>query len=261
MEAVHVAYLFLAGALLHRLYLYRLIRPYLPVIVLAFLVYRYTHRAENGGETILSLSLSLLNSLFRTHCPCLSFLLGDLLGLLLLSHLLSLIHQATNWNIRGLFRALTDWGFSLVKDFSPVKKTLDGEREKLESSFDKDLKLKGRALGLVNNELPEKAMGKEEILSLIKGATAKEDVIWEKGHLSGAVYNGQRHHIDFLNQVIPHTSSTPPLPLPLTPPLPPLLLLLSGVLALLHLQSSSPGCLAIGHEIRIRSHRYGCFTR
>jgi glutamate/tyrosine decarboxylase-like PLP-dependent enzyme len=106
---------------------------------------------------------------------------------------------------------LTEWGFNLVKDFSFVKGTLEKEQNKLEQSFDKELKLKARALGDTNSELPSKGMSHEEILSLMSKVVEKENVIWEKGHLSGSVYHGQHGHKDFLNKCFGFYSLSNPL--------------------------------------------------
>jgi hypothetical protein len=202
--------------LLQRLYVYRSLRPYRFIVIAGFLAYRYIH-ATKSDVSILQM-IGLLVDEFKAHCGgCahshakLLLIVKDLLGLILLSQIASFFYHLTNWNINGAFKDLTDYGFNLVKDLSFVKGTLEHEQQKLESSFDKDLKIKSRALGDINNELPAKGLGKDEILKLIESSTAKEDIIWQKGHISGAVYNGNKDHIDFLNKCYSYYSIANPL--------------------------------------------------
>jgi hypothetical protein len=209
LDLQHFTYLFFGAVVLHRLYIYRLVRPYKFLLIIAFLGYRFSQGGNQ--ESLLSLLQQLVEKITSTASPSVSLVVKDLLGLILVNELIALIYDTTNWNLRGLFKFITDYFFDLVKDLSFIKGTLEHEQVKLEQSFDKDLKIKSRAIGVMNTELPEKAMSKEEILSLIKATTVKEDVIWEKGHLSGAVYNGQRPHIDFLNQCYSYYSISNPL--------------------------------------------------
>ena len=71
--------------------------------------------------------------------------------------------------------------------------------------------MKTRALGTQNTILPEKGLAHEEILSLMSNAVEKENVIWEKGHLSGSVYHGQHEHQNFLTKCFAHYSLSNPL--------------------------------------------------
>ncbi len=51
------------------------------------------------------------------------------------------------------------------------------------------------------NELPKEGIPKQEILDLLSKILNKENYKWEKGFVSGAVYHGEKDHIDFLNNV------------------------------------------------------------
>jgi hypothetical protein len=210
LDLQHFTYIFLGAIVLHRFYIYRLIRPYKFILVVGFLAFRFSH-AENATD-LLSLMQQLIEKLTsHWHHAGLSLVLKDIVGLILMNEILSLSYDVTNWNLRGFFKFSTDYAFDLVKDFSFVKGTLEHEQNKLEQSFDKDLKLKSRAIGVMNTELPAHGVKKEEILNLIQTAIKKEDVIWEKGHLSGAVYNGQKDHIEFLNKCYSFYSISNPL--------------------------------------------------
>jgi len=95
---------------------------------------------------------------------------------------------------------VTDYGFNLVKDLPFVKGSLQEEQEKMEKSIDKDLKTKSRSIGQALTALPNKGMSHNEVVQLIDDVVTKENVVWQKGHLSGGVYSGQKEHVDFLNQ-------------------------------------------------------------
>lgn len=131
--------------------------------------------------------------------------------MVLLQQVVSFTYHLTNWNFHGFFKFATDYGFNLVKDLSFVKGTLEVEQVKLEQSFDKDLKVRSRAIGEVSRSLPEKGLQKKAIISLIEKTVKSEHEIWENGHLSGAVYGGQQDHIDFLNQCYSYYSIANPL--------------------------------------------------
>ncbi len=61
------------------------------------------------------------------------------------------------------------------------------------------------------SSLPTEGRAKEKILSEIKEITSLEESSWQKGYVSGAVYHGDREHIDFLNQVYAIQSQSNPL--------------------------------------------------
>lgn len=59
--------------------------------------------------------------------------------------------------------------------------------------------------------LPARGAPRAELLALIRGLSERERERWATGHASGAVYNGDREHIDFLNQIYAETSQVNPL--------------------------------------------------
>jgi len=59
-------------------------------------------------------------------------------------------------------------------------------------------------------KLPETGRSREEILSEMQAMCAQEEAHWKDGFVSGAVYNGNEEHIQFLNQVYAlHSQSNP----------------------------------------------------
>lgn len=59
--------------------------------------------------------------------------------------------------------------------------------------------------------LPEKGVPKKEILKILQDLQKKEVQRWQKGYVSGAVYHGDRDHINFLNKVYSMFSQANPL--------------------------------------------------
>ncbi len=59
--------------------------------------------------------------------------------------------------------------------------------------------------------LPEKGRPRNEILGLMRDLRKREESKWKSGMVSGAVYNGDTAHIDFLNQVYAINSQSNPL--------------------------------------------------
>ncbi len=60
-------------------------------------------------------------------------------------------------------------------------------------------------------ELPEKGIDRLKIIDEIEAINTHEESKWKEGYVSGAVYHGDRDHIDFLNRVYSLTSQSNPL--------------------------------------------------
>jgi glutamate/tyrosine decarboxylase-like PLP-dependent enzyme len=65
--------------------------------------------------------------------------------------------------------------------------------------------------------LPERGLGHEATLAWVRSLAAREEPRWHEGYASGAVYEGDAAHVEFLNQVMAATSQTNPLHLDLFP--------------------------------------------
>ena len=59
--------------------------------------------------------------------------------------------------------------------------------------------------------LPDQGRTREDLLAEIEGLATKESPRWRDGFLSGAVYNGDQGHLDFMNKVYAATSQVNPL--------------------------------------------------
>lgn len=61
------------------------------------------------------------------------------------------------------------------------------------------------------NQIPEQGLEHEDILALMEKFKTIEASKWEQGYASGAVYNGNQEHIDFMNRVYAINSQSNPL--------------------------------------------------
>ena len=81
--------------------------------------------------------------------------------------------------------------------------------------FERDLKLKSREIGGPNsksmNALPLNGISHSEIVSLMKSVTDEENIKWQNGRISGAVYHGVKSHQDLLNEAFGYYSISNPL--------------------------------------------------
>lgn len=54
-------------------------------------------------------------------------------------------------------------------------------------------------------------MPAENILAMMGAVTADEDIIWQSGKVSGAIYHGEKAHLDLLNKAFSFYSIANPL--------------------------------------------------
>lgn len=138
-------------------------------------------------------------------------ILKDLLGLFICLTILRLMDKIRSYNILNLKDDIMSSGYHLIRNLSIVKNILQKEQTKLEAEFDKDLKSRSRILGTLNTKLPKKGLKHEEILALMNDCTKGENVKWEEGRISGAVYHGRHEHIELLNKAFGLYSISNPL--------------------------------------------------
>lgn len=202
LTGVNLLYYSFAFFALNQQHFYRYLRAFVPWILAAFLVYRYL-MSRDGDASLLEILWSSLKGLPKgLISKRVILVLGDLLGLLCLGKLVSLLNylsdaqQSQSWQLKKI----ADFFFPLVRHLPMIRAELAKEKAKLESSFDKDLKVKSRAIGAVYRNLPEVGLPRQDILTLMKDAVNTEDKVWAAGRVSGSVYLGQQAHTDFLNQ-------------------------------------------------------------
>lgn len=143
--------------------------------------------------------------------PTVSKIIDDFLFCLLIRHLVNIVNIATTYNLRGLMNVVVNYVFAQVKALPFVRAEIMKEHKKTAESLEKDLKVKSRALGEPNLQLPEKGWSKKNVLKLMKDSTKTEDVVWTNGQLSGGVYHGGIDHQKFLNECFSMYSLSNPL--------------------------------------------------
>ncbi len=113
-----------------------------------------------------------------------------------------MIHRLKN-KILGIF-------IKTAKKIPAVKNKMNQEYAGIMADMEKSLKpYRGKVETF--SSLPTKGLSEELILSLIEGMNKNEEKNWKNGKISGAVYHGDKKHIDFLNNVYSIVSQVNPL--------------------------------------------------
>ncbi len=91
-----------------------------------------------------------------------------------------------------------------------VRARLDAEYEQLLTGMEASVKpYRGEAASFAR--LPERGLGRDEVLRTVEDLAARERPRWRDGLASGAVYHGGDDHVDFLNRVYGTSSQVNPL--------------------------------------------------
>jgi len=204
---------------------------YLPAAAGAVLVYRFMHLSHGTVQQSLLAELvsfvnAQVNQLQVSPNPVLAallptparagFALGDIFGALALwsfyrwaSFASTNLHEISS--VSAIVRLIKNFGYGLVKNMSFVTRELAKEQTKLEQELEDDIKTKARAIGSVTTRLPLQGMPPKKILELMEAETKKENVVWQDGRVSGAVYHGISEHQDLLNKAFGLYSISNPL--------------------------------------------------
>jgi glutamate/tyrosine decarboxylase-like PLP-dependent enzyme len=97
-----------------------------------------------------------------------------------------------------------------LKRIPPVRRALERQYAKMLQGMEPRLKpYRGVVPG--QTRLPATGLPRDEVLAEMDGLSAREDPAWREGFASGAVYQGDTEHIEFLNRVYALTSQANPL--------------------------------------------------
>jgi glutamate/tyrosine decarboxylase-like PLP-dependent enzyme len=102
------------------------------------------------------------------------------------------------------------WLFNRLKGLDFVKRTIDKEYEEIFSELDASLKPYRRDFKTYAH-IPDEGVDRTQILESLERLREREEDTWKDGYVSGAVYHGNREHIDFLNKVYALNSQSNPL--------------------------------------------------
>ena len=97
-----------------------------------------------------------------------------------------------------------------MKKIPAVQKAIDKQTEGMVADLEKSLK-PYREKFETFSKLPEAGRSREDILAEMEALNQLESSRWEDGFVSGAVYHGDKEHIDFLNKVYAINSQSNPL--------------------------------------------------
>lgn len=183
--------------ILFRSHLYRHLRKLIFPISLFALYYRYNqiHLSKDEIDSLLVVICKYLQQ-YHHH---ISILGGDVLGAYLIYQTSKSLAKIWSYDPASLYSLITDSLFSMIKSFPLVRQKLDQEREGVDKLVDEEMKSKIRTMGPKYATLPLSGQSSEEILEFLKSLVRKEDLIWENGKVSGAVYHGDRNHQELLN--------------------------------------------------------------
>ncbi len=96
-----------------------------------------------------------------------------------------------------------------AKKIPAINRMLEKEYDNLLADIEKSAKPYKNTKSYAS--IPKLGISKEEILKKMTEFQQKEEDIWKKGFVSGAVYHGDNEHIDFLNKVLALNSQSNPL--------------------------------------------------
>lgn len=100
---------------------------------------------------------------------------------------------------------------SLLKRIPYVRERMDGEYSKIVEQISKAMPQAYKDDYKTHLSLPAKGYDHKEILNTMKEIGEKEKPTWSDGFVSGAVYHGEKEHIDFLNEVYSLNSQSNPI--------------------------------------------------
>jgi len=113
---------------------------------------------------------------------------------------------------RGLVMFMDKW----LRKLPVVRKEIDSQTKSIINSLELSVKPYHKKF-YTYSKLPTKGVSKEEILKEVEEISSLEESRWQDGYVSGAVYHGDREHINFLNRIYALQSQSNPLHIDLFP--------------------------------------------
>jgi glutamate/tyrosine decarboxylase-like PLP-dependent enzyme len=106
--------------------------------------------------------------------------------------------------------------FQFLRATPHVRKKMEGKYEKILTEMETTIRPYKESY-TVYSSIPEKGRDRDELLQEMERISEIETAKWKKGFVSGAVYNGDEEHINFLNKVYAIHSQSNPLHLDVWP--------------------------------------------
>ena len=134
--------------------LIRFVRPLIPPSAVLLLCYRaFSHflaysKNDLGRVSFFDMLITGYNILLqRCNNKAVGALLGDVIGILIVGLLLNILHNLMFLKFSAVKKEFLDSAYGIVRHVPQVKSLLIKEQTKIEESFEKDLKVKSRAIG------------------------------------------------------------------------------------------------------------------
>jgi len=129
------------------------------------------------------------------------------------------IEKISNSFLGKLNPRFLSWAFNHLRAIPAVRKRIEKEFDSLLKDIEQQVKpYRGEFPSYA--KLPEKGIGRAQILKEMKALKEREESRWKNGFASGAVYHGDEEHIRFLNEVYALNSQTNPLHSDIWPSIP-----------------------------------------
>lgn len=197
-------HILLSSYLFSKFHIFRSFRILLLPIGGAFWLLHRTLNSNDNSVSILELILKRVSSVSNKKVE---FMLKDAAGVAVCAFVISLIDSSVGLNLKSV----QDDFFSLLKKLPFAQRLLAKEFRKHRNDFERSLKGPARNIEDSLRELPFKGRSAEEILTLVRAQTVKENLRGNAGKLSGSVYFKDDAHHDLLNRVFGEYSLANPL--------------------------------------------------
>ncbi|MDF1596010.1 MAG: aminotransferase class V-fold PLP-dependent enzyme [Acidimicrobiia bacterium] len=112
--------------------------------------------------------------------------------------------------LRRVNPRLAGWAYSGLRRIPPVRRRLEAEFDGLVAGMEEAVKPYRKDLPSYHR-MPDQGVDRAEILTQMADLAGREESRWKDGFASGAVYNGQPDHIEFLSKVTALHSQANPL--------------------------------------------------
>lgn len=113
-------------------------------------------------------------------------------------------------NLGKLHPRFVKWIEKRIRNIPSISQKIEQEYDEMMADLESSVKpYKGKFASFT--QIPVVGRGQDEILREMEELYTHEQATWERGFVSGAVYHGDREHIEFLNKVYAINSQSNPL--------------------------------------------------
>ncbi|KAF1334873.1 Sphingosine-1-phosphate lyase, partial [Globisporangium splendens] len=194
----------------------RVLKKLYPAVLLAGAYYRYQQltTSSSSSDVESSLLLDALTSL-RAQAPHVEAAVGDLVVVALSLHVvisvLDVIRKSRYVSKKNVLNVIGGTAVNVMKKIPFVSGKLASEIKKIEEQIEHSVKGEHSEKMAKIYELPAKGMADDKLVALMESLAGDADKKWQEGLVSGAVYHGEKDHLDVLNKAYALFSVSNPL--------------------------------------------------